>query len=620
MQADCCLISTDCKSPQIVPHSEPAMSTTPLRTKFSSINPDNNATLEQAVESTYEAVVDDDDIIDEDAIWLREQRHLNKALHWLRRPSVLMMGASLFLFAFAISSAESTRQMITFKLACNYVVQQSGDSVCNPTDTQVLVSNLQQAYSICSGITTIFALGKVGPMSDQYGRKVFVVLIVVLQMAGKLLRYMVMTSFPVLRFGPMVLTEVLANLCGGTFIYVTLANCYVSDISEAQQRIYHLGLNVASLFMGLSTGPLVGNLLLSLTDEVRSSLGMLSYFSSFAGSGAQLGASTITRHEFVPLRFELGVLGLVFVFAVFVLPESRSEMARRKSRTLSRSLLVTSFSESDQEPQVARIFQVFNFLRPLRLIGFPADSVSRLRHGSLPVYRWVVTTLVIADCVMTSMAMPLGEVYVLYGIFQFDWTAQNLGHLLAVSCATRAFTLIVLSPLLNHKLLQGSLGLKVNKQIFDLVDYSMVMFAFVCEIIGMVCVSSAPTSTWFLTSIVLTGLGSLASPALNSAVVKFYPESKIGELFGAMALVKNVCAILSPVVILTLYKKALKQYQFPQVVFVAVAGLYFVGIVAVTYAKRLLDKEMKRVDDAQKILPVRPSPQHGRNVSFSAER
>lgn len=593
--------------------------------KFAHANPDLEAQLEQAVIDTYSAVVDGaEDDLDEDAAWLREQRVTHRSLHWLRRPSVVMIGSCLFLFAFATSSAESTRQMVTFKLACNYVLKQNGSGSCDPRSTQVLVSGLQQAYAIAGGITTLFASGKIGPLSDQYGRRAFIVLIGILQTLGKLLRYVVMTRWPELKFGMMVITEIIANLCGGVITLVTLSNCYVSDIAEAHQRTYYLGINIAMLFVGLSTGPLAGNLLLLVASKLgmsKSSMeGTFSALKTPLAPAAPVPYSNIERHEFVPLKVEIGILLTVLLFVLFVLPESRSENARRKSRSLSRSLLMSSIDAAiAEQSKTSKFFEVFNFLRPLRLITYPKDLVLRLRHSSLKPIRLAVIVLVVSECLMTSISMPMGEIYVLYGIYKFGWTAQNLGILLAVACLSRAFALIVVSPLISKKVFQQKLKLEVNAKRFDHVDYAMIAFSFLCEFLGMLSLGFAPNGTVFLSLLVLNSLGALANPALNLAVVKFFPELKIGELFGAVALVKNVLQVIVPVLLLGLYKSALSHWNFPQVVFLLAAGIFLLGVFTVLYVVNVLDKEDKRLEKLAE--PVtgssRLSLHHHRNSSFS---
>ncbi|GEQ71412.1 hypothetical protein JCM33374_g5095 [Metschnikowia sp. JCM 33374] len=570
------------------------MSSEPLvkSTKFSETNTDEDATVSRVAYESYSAIVEDDSAhLDEDASWLRDQRLSHKSLHWLYRPSVVMVGLSIFMFAFAISSAEGTRQMIQFKLGCNAIRLGSGTEQCDRAKTQVLMSSLHQAFSIASGIAMIVASGKVGPLSDRYGRKMFLIAIIVFQIIGKFSRYTLMSTNPTLQFALMVGTEFLANCVGGILTILTLANCYVSDIAEANQRTYYLGINMASLFVGMSTGPLVGNFIISIYKKRAST-----------SDAAKNYGPGLTSGDFAPLRFELCILLLLLVFLAFVLPESRGKNARKMSRSLSSTPSVSSLRKAVQPTMKDKILDTFNFLRPLKLIFYPEDSVHKSRHKSIARTRIAVLLLILSDCFITSLAAALGEVYVLYGIYQFKWTAVDIGHLMAITCSSRAIILIIVSPLLSYHLLHKTLGLQPNKRRFDGIDYGIVMIAFIFECAGQFLISVSSSGRMFLACLVLNSVACLATPAINSAIVKFYPESKIGEVFGAMAIVKNMFAILSPVAILGLYKTSVSKWNFPQVIFLIFSGVFLLLALLMTFVivtVQKVDAEASEADSTQ---------------------
>ncbi|KAM9900142.1 hypothetical protein OXX69_009207 [Metschnikowia pulcherrima] len=549
------------------------MSTLPLKAKFTENGIDEDAMGGQAVLETYSAVLDDDNSLDEDASWLRDQRVSHKALHWLRRPSVAMVGFVIFLFAFATGTAEGTRQLIVLKLACNSLRAESGLKACDPASTQVLVSGLQQAYSVARGIAIIVASGKVGPLSDKHGRKVFLIGIVMFSIIGNFARYALTTTYPTLQFRAMVATEFLANFSGGGLTVLTLANCYVSDIADASQRTYFMGLNIASLFIGMSTGPLVGNFVITYAK------------------GGQMGAASepqakygpdMTQADFAPLRFEIVVLLFLLVFVVFILPESRGETARRMSRSLSQTPSMASLRPEEMKKE-GKIWQSLNFLRPIRLIFYPKDSVHRSRHRGIIRTRIAVILLVMTDCFISSLGAALGEVYVLFGVFKYNFNAVDIGHLMAVTCASRAVALVIVSPVLTFNVFQNVLGFVPNKRRFDGIDYGVVTFAFVFEILGQLCLSRASNGLVFLACLVLNAFSCLAMPALHSSIVKFYPESKLGEVFGGMAIVKNVFMVASPVAVLALYKTAVANWESAHALFLIFAGVFAVLILLMTF-------------------------------------
>lgn len=534
--------------------------------------------LEGAVNDIYEAIIDDDEEENnEDAIWLREQRTLNKATHWMKRPSAVMISCCAFGVAFATSSGEATRNMITLKLACNYLASSSHTGVCDPSETQLLVSNLLLAVMILAGVFLLIALGKMGPLSDQYGRKPFLAAIIGSFLVARVTRFYLMYHYDTLRFGWIVFSEIFGNMFGGVMSFVTLANCYISDVVEPHERIYSLGLGMAGLFVGLSLGPVVGNFILS------KSMG-----SNKTASMKQSYYSTIDHAEYRPLQFEIVVFALVLIVFMIVVPELRSAKARGKSRSLSRSLSMSAIEAPESAPR-PHWLQVLNpnFLKPLRLLTLPEDAVTNAHRRNLPRERIVIMTLVIVDCFLMCLSVPMGQVFVLYGIYSFDWTSIEIGHLLAVSCSARAVALLLVSPILTRKVLHQWCGFTMMKRQYDLIDFSICVIGLVAETIGFLLVYTAPSTNLFLLAMVFNSLSSFTSPALNSTIIKFYPESKIGEVFGALALVKNFFAILSPIGILSVYKLSVSKWHNPGIVYLILSALTFVCLLALITTKKL---------------------------------
>lgn len=593
----------------------------PLLSESSRFNPENEAILGTAVNDVYEAILEEeDDNSNEDVIWLREQRSQNKDTHWLKRPSVLMVSMITFAVAFGVTCGESSRQVVSYKLACNYLSLQNPNGICLPTDTQVLMSNLQLAYSILSGIIMLVALGKVGPMSDRYGRKVFIVSILTFLGIGKTFKFIVMYRSDHLQFFPMVFGEIISNLSGGLLTLVTLANCYISDVCEPHQRTYSLGIGMAGLFVGLSTGPMLGNLLTSISQR-------------FKPSGLS-NSVVISKSDFLPLKYELAIMYLLWCFAVFVLPESRSEKARQKSRTLSISQAPQSVLDLRLQQRRSQVsswiytaLDAINFLKPLRLLVLPESVVTTLNKSKLRRQRAAVLILVGIECFMASLSASMGEFYILYGIYAFDWNQTDIGHFLTASYSTKAVMLIVLSPIINHKIIQHGLKFKVFKKQFDMVDFSMIAIGLVCDAIGLFLFYLAPTSLSFFAVIFVTAFGMLAMPSLGSSIIKFYPESKVGEVFGAMSLLKNLFSLVGPLTFLSIYKYSLSHWQKPGVPFLFGAILFAIALLLLVGVKILLklskDSDpniLSRTSSFASLTgtpPIRSGPSFERSASFS---
>lgn len=520
--------------------------------------------------------------LDDESPWLHEERLLHQTLHWLRRPSIIMIGVCLFLLTFAISSAESARQVIQYKLACNSVAGRSLSKTCDPTEAQILVLTLQQALQVTLALANLIALAKVPSLSDKYGRRRFLILLVTFFLIGRSLRYVVTSCYPTLHITLIVTCEIISSMFGGVVTMLALSNCYASDIATPDQRTHYLGVNMAFFFVGLSTGPMVGNFLLSYFPAIEKP----------KQPAASYGPN-LSFHDFAPLQFELATLVVLVLFLVFVLPESRGQKARRMSRSASRSVLSALNNAVKEQTRLQKLADTLNIFKPLRIIFYPKDYVNPSRHDSIVSHRIAVMILIFLDCTFVGFAMSLGEIFVLFGIYKHKMTAQDLGNLLIIGCSSRAFFLTVLSPLLYKKIFVGYIGLKPHKKRFDLVDYGMMSIAFLGETIGLLALAAARTKNLYLACFMITALGSMASPALNASTIKFFPESKIGEVFGAMTLAKNAFNISFPLLLLGLYKYSLKKWQWPELVIYVAAGTFFASFLAGTCAIYVLENEDK---------------------------
>lgn len=538
-------------------------------------NADPEVLLEAAANEAYEQAQgeqviqsDDEDANDEDLIDLRQLRLANQSIHWLRRPSVIIVSIAIFLLAFGKSSGESSRQVIQYKLACN-ALSKLGDGVCDPKDTQVLISNFQIVTTITMGIMSSIAAAKIGQLSDQFGRKPFIIAISITYFMGSAFKFLVMYNYSTFQFGLMVSADIITSVFGGLLSLMAITNCYISDVVEVDKRIHSLGIGFACVFLGLSTGPIIGNIILKFLvgDKAGTS-----------GMDTSLG---IDESDFLPLKFELVVYIVLILYTILILPESRSKTARQKSRSLS----VTSLTEETNPTW----YQKLNILKSLKLLIIPRELKPRLSSSNLRKQRISVILLVACDCVLSSLSMPLVEVYILYGLYKFNWGPTDIGRLLAAACASKALTLIVLSPIISHKLLQNQLGYKVIKKQFDMIDFSIIFGGMGIDGILFVLLGLAQSDSVFLLCIVLTCLGSITSPTLNSAIVKFYPESKLGEVFGALALLKSLCQLVGPFTFLTFYKTSLAKWDRPELIFYLAAGIFFGISITQVVIKRVLN-------------------------------
>ncbi|CAN3376493.1 hypothetical protein DIURU_000154 [Diutina rugosa] len=524
----------------------------------------------------------------EDQLLMEQQRADHKQVHWSRRPSVVLVCLAVFMVALASSSGESARQMITYQLACyglalrppDLTVASAEEPQCDPKQAQILVSNLMLAYSVCMGVAGTLAVSKIGAMSDMYGRRRFLIFTLAMIAIGRTFKFFVLYSYSTLNIPLVVLSEVVTQSGGGVLGLMTVVNCYISDVVDPASRIYSLGFSIASMFIGLSIGPVCGNLVLKLADRHGLERAM--------DAGSSMLERLIASHQFAPLKFELIVFYATVVYVVVWLPESRSKANLKRSRsTVSYGSIGSAPSELSQESGLvgaadesavefeswtAWLWRHLNFLTPLRILWIPAHYRS---PSTLKQDRLVVLLLVVCEVMLTCTAVSSGEIYMLYGIYRFQWSTLDIGRLLAALCSSRAVVLLILSPLVNKKLFPW-LGIRTSKTRYDSNDFIIAFSGLCIDAVALSWLYHAKTTMEFYGVLMIAAWGSLASPTMNSAIIKFYPESKVGVVFGAMSILKNLSTLLGPFTFLTVYKFALSRWNDPGFTFLVISGIYAV--------------------------------------------
>lgn len=537
----------------------------------------NSQNFEHAANNVYEAILENETDVEEDVLWLQKQRELNNATHWMKRPSVVMVGIIQFCFALSNAAAGATQFTMANKLACNSASGLVDGAQCNSEEAQKLLADYQLLKNIISGIIKVAALGKVGHLSDIYGRKNILLLIMVFFVAGQFIFFFALKQFNYLATWYLVLGESISSLGGGYLAILAVCNCYISDVVEQHERIYSIGLVSAFFYVGVTLGPIVGNFVIEVAQKYH-------YESP--------NPLKINSYEYYPSELQLTILILSLFFVILVFPESRPVKSRRKSRALSVSLnsLVQVQNRlpscSKGETFVGRISR--NLIHPLVILTYPSEfrgSNDKNTHRRLKV---TVMVLVFSDALMVLVGITIMELFPLYGMYKFNWSATTLGNIISAACFSRVIILSVISPVLTNYFLTKVLGFKTFKDLLDLVDLSICSFGLLFEALGMLIICRATSVSEFGFALILASAGTVVSPALNSSLIKYFPESKIGEVFGGLLLLKHCGMIVGPTTFYYLYKVSLSKWGRPSFVFLLSSCFYFAIIAALLLLKSLI--------------------------------
>ncbi|KAL6452868.1 hypothetical protein SBY92_000212 [Candida maltosa Xu316] len=558
---------------------------------------ENEALLETAANDVYHAIVDNEEdeenysSQDEDIVWLREQIETNKTISFFKRPSVYTLGVVTCLFMLAFSSTIATKQIIYFKLACNSVIDSKG--YCDPVDTQLLVSSFTM-YSMVGGtLVSLIPVAKVGELSDIYGRKPFFIAFFATVTLSHILLYFIFKYYDTFHFKLLLFATWIGSICGGAMMVSALIGSYISDIVESHARIYALGLGMSSIFIGQSLGPIIGNWISDLGKGVGGGIGKI-VMSGITQS------SHILQSEFLLLKFEIVVDIIICIYLVTLFPESRNEKARQKSRANSVSSNLSDLVAELQEQQPAtwkeKFNRFFNIFSPLLILTYPASMVSENNRHKISQYRFVVISLTILQCVHMMIVMTLGQILMNYGIFVFDWSTQDVGYLLTILASTKAIVLIVLLPVFQDKVLVKFFKFKILKKQLDMVDYSMMLIGYTIDLVYYLLMVVANTSPQVFALLGLFAFGTMSGPATQSSLLKFYPTSKTGVVFGANSLLHSIVAVVAPILIMNFYKNTLASGH-PSAVFVLYSAFIFLVIVLLLISKRVLKLDSSTTDE-----------------------
>lgn len=518
--------------------------------------------------------MDHDDLaIEEDEGLLTQQQLAHKKIHWFRRPTVWSVTILLFLMTFASTTGVLLQQVVMLQRACNLI---GSPGECDQKQAQVVVLNLEMWLTTVTGGLGLITASKVGPLLDRYGRRPLLVAIISTYAIFQTIYYYGLRHFYALNAPILILATVIGALAGGVVGLGALINCYISDVVKTEDRIHSLGYISAGAFIAGLVGPLAGNWAVGWASRG----GPVDLVDTLGG---------INPAAFAPMKLQLLILYVAVAFVV-ALPELRSKANRERSRS-SLSLGSIRLPNSEIEggeapvPWYRKWLSHLNLLQPLRIIWIPRgfrDPATLNRDRT--VVLWVVVceigSVVIANC---SIAVML-----LYGMYQFKWTVLDIGHLLAAICVARAVMLMFVLPFIAKTVFPNWLGLHANRLAYDNIDFILIFSGLIVETCSFIGLHYAQSTAQFFTVLVCGAMGAMATPAMNLVVIKFYPSSKTGEVFGALSVIKSLASIAMPLLFLAIYKYTLAEWDQPGFVFLVFGSCTAFFAVSQVVIRRLM--------------------------------
>lgn len=497
--------------------------------------------------------------------WNRRLDQLNR-IHWCKRPSVVYVGIAAFIYTFSIVG-EPVRQIILFKLACNSLIVGGNSDQCDAVDTQIMVSNYGQLQLVVSQLALMVALANFGWLSDAFGRKIFMGIIVLSVIISRIILYMEFVYSPLFNVKVFLICDTVGCCMGGVFAMMGLVGSYVADISRPDHREYLMGFIQGCLFAGEMVGPLVSNFVLDFVGERRHVF------------------SEIAAKEFLPLKIELMTFMVLMVYIIFVLPESRfyykeeEEEEEEEEESFSIDEVVQGQNGQDQnqnQSQKSSLLSKLNIFKPLALFIYPPvqGDPQRKTRKTLVIY-----CLVFSNCITVAFAVGMARIIFQYCIYKFNFTSDNVAQLMSLFASSRVLASFLLIPLLANKLLPY-FNFDSFKTRIDSIGVTMVMIGLISDGLYYFGVASSETSTQVMGSVVIGSLSAMIMPTCQANLVKYYPDELISELLMAINLLNGLVCLVAPVITTSIYKIGLNHglpylpFMVCSIVDVFLFGLY----------------------------------------------
>lgn len=291
----------------------------------------------------------------------------------------------------------------------------------------------------------------IGSLSDQYGRRP----VILLSAAGLAADYVLMAVAPNLWW--LALGRIIAGITSSSF---TTVFAYMADITPPEKRAKAYGLIGAAFSGGFVLGPVIGGVLGEISPRA-------------------------------PFWFAAGVSAVVFLYGLFVLPESlapekRMAFAWKRANPFGAMMLLRSHPE---------------------LSGLA--TVTFLLHFSHHVF---------------------SAIWVLYAIHSFGWSPWQVGIALS---AVGVLDMIVQ-------------GLLVGPVVKHVGDRAAMIFGLLGGSVGIACMGLAPNGLFFALALIPNAIWGFAMPTLQSLMTRRVSESEQGQLQGANMSVASIAGIVSP--------------------------------------------------------------------------
>ncbi|KAG2416166.1 hypothetical protein HFD88_007359 [Aspergillus terreus] len=475
-----------------------------------------------------------------------------------RRPSVLGLFPFLLLYMLSFGGPVVPKINLMISMICRDYMQKRAEAdpgftylpviigqdnpQCQIPEVQSLVSRFQLIFNLVAGILSALVSPRLGRLSDRYGRTRIIALSVLGTLFAEANVLLVAANQEEMSVNMLLLSAIIDGLGGSFTTVLALATSYASDCTSSKKRSVAFGYLHGCVFIGVAAGPLLVAFLIKSTGTI------LSVFYAAVALNA-----------------------VFFLALLFVIPESlsneRQHNAREKRRVRHANKEKTRwFTLQRWNPK--RIVTPLTLLyppvgRPSTLFPYPGGATSAIRRNIL--------LLCAIDTVIFGLAMGAGQIVIIYAEYMFGWGNIESSLYISLVCFVRVFNLFAVLPAVSWAFRKQQVG---NHEIpgSDMLDVVLIRVSMLLDLVGHAGYALSKDSGVMIFSGVVTALGGMGSPMLQSSLTKHVPHERIGQILGLKGLLHALSRVIAPTVCSLIYSVTVAK--LPQAVFVCLTGIY----------------------------------------------
>lgn len=399
--------------------------------------------------------------------------------------------------------------------------QQAITGSCDFNKAQQENSSNQSLVVFWDLCLAILVSGKVGEFSDRFGRKKALIMCYLFFLVS--FGFSMVLLSEKIHYNKLlwVVLRIIPGFVGSIKGVLGILRLYSIDIVPPAERVTALSVIIGTIFFGFAAGPMI----LALITSIYSDMMVLYVGFSFL---------------------------LIAFLAAFFLPESHVPQSALTPSRLLRSLF----------------------------------SALRLLKVKSPQKQRKIWLLLVIDTITNSNLVSLAQLVMLFCTLYFHWGSSQIATLILVGGVSKAVSLVVLTPLYMAFLKRRGIFSESTelRNILSRADVLNIRLSIFMSILEVVIVVTTKRPIWIFLATILGSLLVINILTLHLGFVKLSFEnvgldldSKIGELFGALALIENATVMIYTSSIMMLFSWT--STWAPKTVFVVMLSVLSVGFV-----------------------------------------